>query len=69
MMRNYSPATNKSILNLFPLDETTVDDDDVDDVPLSDNDLDDLLLLAPKLCVKLCRLRSQLRRKTFPHEQ
>jgi hypothetical protein len=67
MMRNYSPATNKSILNLFPLDETTVDDGD--DVPLNDNDLDDLPLLAPKLCVKLCRLRSQLRRNTLPQEQ
>jgi hypothetical protein len=65
-VKNYSPATNKSILNLFTLDDVDVD---VDDVPLSDNDLDDLLLLAPKLCVKLCRLRSQLRRNTFPHEQ
>jgi hypothetical protein len=54
-------------------DETAVDD--VVDEPVNvDNDLGDLLLfvvelLPPKLCVKLCRLRSQLRRKTFPQEQ
>jgi hypothetical protein len=68
----HSPAAIKSILNLLLFDETAVDD--VDDEPVNDdNDLDDLLLfvvlLPPKLCVKLCRLRSQLRRKTLPHEQ
>lgn len=68
---NYSPATSKSMLNLFPFPTptpTVVDDDD-DDVPLSDNDRGDLLLFAPRLCVKLCRRRSQLRRKTLPQEQ
>lgn len=68
----HSPAAIKSILNLLLFDETAVDE--VDDEPVNDdNDLDDLLLfvvlLPPKLCVKLCRLRSQLRRKTLPHEQ
>jgi hypothetical protein len=68
----HSPAAIKSILNLLLFDETAVDD--VDDEPVNDdNDLGDLLLfvvlLPPKLCVKLCRLRSQLRRKTLPHEQ
>jgi hypothetical protein len=68
----HSPAAIKSILNLLLFDETAVDD--VDDEPVNDdNDRDDLLLfvvlLPPKLCVKLCRLRSQLRRKTLPHEQ
>lgn len=66
-----SPAI-KSILNLLLCDETAVALDDVVD---DDNDLDDLLpfvvdaLLPPRLCVKLCRLKSQLRRKTLPQEQ
>ncbi|CRK93286.1 CLUMA_CG006829, isoform A [Clunio marinus] len=68
----HSPAAIKSILNLLLFDETAVDD--VADVPVNDdNDLGDLLLfvelLPLKLCVKLCRLKSQLRRKTFPQEQ
>ena len=66
--RHHSPAAIKSILNLLLFDETAVDDTDDDD-----NDLADLLLfvvlMPPKLCVKLCRLKSQLRRKTLPHEQ
>jgi hypothetical protein len=68
---DHSPAAIKSILNLLLFDETAVEVDDV--LVNDDNDLDDLLLfvvlLPPKLCVKLCRLRSQLRRKTLPHEQ
>lgn len=66
----HSPATSKSMLNLFPFaTPTTVVDDDDDDVPLNDNDRGDLLLFAPRLCVKLCRRRSQLRRNTLPQEQ
>lgn len=73
-MQVHSPAAIKSILNLLMFDETAVELDDVVDEPVNDdNDLDDLLLfvvlLPPKLCVKLCRLRSQLRRKTLPQEQ
>lgn len=70
-----SPAI-KSILNLLLCDETAVALDDVVDEPVNeDNDLVDLLpfvvdaLLPPRLCVKLCRLKSQLRRKTLPQEQ
>lgn len=68
----HSPAANRSILNLLLFDETAVDD--VVDEPVNDdNDLVDLLpfveLLPPKLCVKLCRRRSQLRRNTLPQEQ
>lgn len=69
----YSP-TIKSILNLLLFDETAVEFDDVVDEPVNDdNDLVDLLLfvelLPPKLCVKLCRLKSQFRRNTLPQEQ
>lgn len=50
---------------------------DADDpINVDANDRDDLLLLwlvvvalPPKLCVRLCRRRSQLRRKTFPQLQ
>lgn len=70
----HSTAAIKSILNLLVLDATAVVFDDVvDGLPNDDNDLDDLLLLVvllpPKLCVKLCRLKSQLRRNTLPQEQ
>lgn len=75
----HSTAAIKSILNLLLLlfDETDVltEVDDVADDPI--NDLDDLLLLLlvvgallpPKLCVRLCLRRSQLRRKTLPQLQ
>lgn len=70
----HSPAAIKSILNLLMLDETAVELDDVVDEPVNDdNDRGDLLLfvvpLPPRLCVKLCRRRSQLRRNTLPQEQ
>jgi hypothetical protein len=79
----HSTAAIKSILNLLLLlfDETDVltEVDDVADDPINAdaNDLDDLLLLLfvvvallpPKLCVRLCRRRSQLRRKTLPQLQ
>lgn len=76
----HSTAAIKSILNLL-FDETDVltEVDDVADDPINAdaNDLDDLLLLLlvvvallpPKLCVRLCRRRSQLRRKTLPQLQ
>lgn len=63
------------------LDEPLVEVDDAADDPINDddNDLDDLLLLVlaggvveelpTKLCVRLCRRRSQLRRKTLPQLQ
>ena len=71
----HSP-TNKPTLNLLLFDETEVElDDVVNELFNNDKDLDDLLLLlddvvfTPKLCVKLCRLKSQLRRNTLPQEQ
>lgn len=70
----HSPAAIKSILNLLMFDETAVELDDIADEPVNDdNDLVDLLPFAvplpARLCVRLCRLRSQLRRKTLPQEQ
>lgn len=79
----HSTAAIKSILNLLLLlfDETDVltEVDDVADDPIiaDANDLDDLLLLLlvvvallpPKLCVRLCRRRSQFLRKTLPQLQ
>lgn len=55
-------------------DETAVELDDVVDEPVNDdNDRVDLLPFAvplpARLCVRLCRRRSQLRRNTLPQEQ
>lgn len=73
------------LLLLFDETDVLTEVDDVADDPINAdaNDLDDLLLLLllllvvavvdallpPKLCVRLCRRRSQLRRKTLPQLQ